>query len=60
MQVDDQRAVVGAAMPGAAVGEAEDFQLAVRAGDRGGMELLGVPERDLAVVVAAEALRNLP
>ena len=49
-------------MLGAAVGEVEDLELAVRV-DRGGMEHLGVPERDLAVVLAvyqAEALRNLP
>src|SRR5215831_16640009 len=50
--VDDQRAVVGAAVLGAAVGEVEDLELAVRAVGRGLIELLGVPQRDLPVVLA--------
>src|SRR5215469_7083443 len=50
--VDDERAVVGATMLSAAVGEGEDLELAVRTVDGGGVELLGMPERDLAVVLA--------
>src|SRR5215472_7974777 len=46
--VNDERAVIGAAMLGPAIGEGEDLELAIRAVDRGGVELFGVPERNLA------------
>src|SRR5258705_11695390 len=50
--VGDQRAVVGAAMLGAAVRQMEYLELAVGAVGRRRMELFGVPERNLAVVLA--------